>query len=142
MKKILALVLSLCMLLSCTAFAEGISGRIKIDVQGQTQVEGSFTVAQDEDGCIQLSVDGTAGIDTLNTFVQIASDALVIGSEGEYMQINYEDLLAALQTALPQALTEEQMQVVGLIYYAFTGLEGDLEIVSSVLGNEIGRAHV
>ena len=136
MKKVLALVLSLCMLLSCAAYAEsGITGQLKVDVQGQTQADYTFSLAQDEDGCLQLSLNGNG----TDVFAQIGKEAAVIGSNGEFAQINYQELLAALQNALPQALTEEQMMAVSVIYYLFTGLEGDLQIASEVLSNELTR---
>ena len=140
MKKVLALVLSLCMLLSCVAFAEnGVSGHVKVDVQGETQVDYSFSVAQDEDGCYQLSANGTAAGNAQDIFLQIGKEALVLGSQGEFAQISYQDLIAALKEALPKVLTEEQLMAVGVIYYLFTGFKDDMQIANGVLSNELNR---
>ena len=140
MKKLISIVLSLCMLFSCVAYAQsGITAHIKVDTQGENVVDYTVSVAEDEDGCIQITANGTADGETQDIFLQIGKTALVLGSQGENVQINYEDLIAALQNALSQTLTEEQMMVLSILYYCFTGLEGDLQIVGSLAEDELTR---
>ena len=140
MKKVLSLLLCLCMLLSCAAFADGYKAHVTLNVQGKSQADINVTLAEDNDGCYQLSVNGIADGEPLDLLLQIGQSAMVLGENGQYAEIDYEELIAALQEALPEVLDEEQLMVLGLVAYAVTGgLESDLEIVGDLLENEVTR---
>ena len=71
MKKLISIVLSLCMLFSCVAYAQsGITAHIKVDTQGENVVDYTVSVAEDEDGCIQITANGTADGETQDIFLQ------------------------------------------------------------------------
>ena len=125
MKKLISVLLSLCMLLSCAAFAEGFQAHVTVSEMGKTQYDITASLQTDEDGCIQVSIDGLAEDDPISAFIQVGAEALVLGSEGEYAQIDYDTFVAALQNVLPETLTDDQLMVIGLIYYAVTGLQDE-----------------
>ncbi|MBQ3669666.1 MAG: hypothetical protein II920_10635, partial [Clostridia bacterium] len=135
-----ALLLSLCLLVGTTAaMAQGVNIHVTANVMDEEPTDVTVQILQDEDGCYQLYVNGEAQGDALNAFAQIGQSAITIGSEGQYAKIDYETLLAALKNALLNNLTEEEKTLLGIIVYIFTGLEGDMEIFSGVLENELNR---
>ncbi len=140
MKKILAVLLCLCMFVGC-AFAEpaGYQAHVTVNYQGENLADVIAQIAQDEDGCAQLSFNGTIDGEAQNVFLQIGKDALVLGSDGEYVQIDYATLIEALKDALPEVLGEEGMMIVGALYYLFTDFEQDKPVFEELLQNEASR---
>ena len=140
MKKVLALVLTLCLLvMSVSALAEGVFMRVTASSQGKTELDLSLKALTDEDGCYQFTLDGFSGEDAVKAFFQIGKDALVLGDGNQLVRIDYDKLLSAAQTALDKTLTAEEKTVLDVIYYLFTDFEDDMQIVQGLLSTEAMR---
>ena len=140
MKKVLALVLTLCLLvMSVSALAEGVFMRVTASSQGKTELDLSLKALTDEDGCYQFTLDGFSGEDAVKAFFQIGKEALVLGDGNQLVRIDYDKLLSAAQTALDKTLTAEEKTVLSVIYYLFTDFEDDMQIVQGLLSTEAMR---
>ena len=140
MKKVLALVLTLCLLvMSVSALAEGVFMRVTASSQGKTELDLSLKALTDEDGCYQFTLDGFSGEDAVKAFFQIGKEALVLGDGNQLVRIDYDKLLSAAQTALDKTLTADEKTVLSVIYYLFTDFEDDMQIVQGLLSNEAMR---
>ncbi len=140
MKKVLALVLTLCLLvMSVSALAEGVFMRVTASSQGKTELDLSLKALTDEDGCYQFTLDGFSGEDAVKAFFQIGKEALVLGDGNQLVRIDYDKLLSAAQTALDKTLTAEEKTVLDVIYYLFTDFEDDMQIVQGLLSTEAMR---
>ena len=142
MKKILAVVLSLCMLFGCVGFAAN-GGRIHTTVtyQGQSLADLLAEFGYDTDGCTQLSLSGQVQQQMLDLFFQIGQNSLVVGSGEELYEITSEALGQAVANIAKDYIGEENMAMIGAAIGYFTqgGFEADKPILTYVLQNEVMR---
>ena len=142
MKKVLAVVLSLCMLFGCVGFAKN-GGKIHTTVtwQGQTLADLLAEFGYDTDGCEQLSLSGQVQQQMLDLFLQIGEDSLVIGSGEELYEITSGALGQAMANILTEYIGEEKIAMIGtaIAYFTEGGFKADMPVLSYALQNEIMR---
>ena len=96
MKKLLAVLLSLCMLLGMVGVAEGGKITAKATYKGDSLADIVATWNNDEDGCLQLGLDGNIMGNVLNVLAQVGASSIVIASGDEAYEITAENLGNAL----------------------------------------------
>ena len=139
MKKLLAVLLSLCMLLGTAGVAEGGKITAQATYQGNSLADIIATWNTDEDGCLQLGVNGSVMETALNVLTQIGTSSIVIASGDEAYEITAENLGAAIYNIGVKYLGEETMQqIMALVNYAASGdYQQDLGVLYQVAQNEV-----
>ncbi|MCR4576494.1 MAG: hypothetical protein K5784_01125 [Clostridiales bacterium] len=139
MKKLLAVLLSLCMLLGMAGVAEGGKITAQATYQGNSLADIIATWNTDEDGCTQLGVNGNVMDTALNLLAQIGSSSIVIASGDEAYEITAENLGTAIYNTGVKYLGEETMkQFVALVQYMNSeDYQQDMAVLSQVAQNEL-----
>ncbi|MBR6009362.1 MAG: hypothetical protein IK056_09775 [Clostridia bacterium] len=139
MKKLLAVLLSLCMLLGMVGVAEGGKITAKATYKGDSLADIVATWNNDEDGCLQLGVDGNIMGNVLNVLAQVGASSIVIASGDEAYEITAENLGNALYNTGAKYLGEENMQtIVALVNYVSSGeYQQDMGVLSQVAQSEL-----
>lgn len=139
MKKLLAVLLSLCMLLGMAGVAEGGKITAQATYQGNSLADIIATWNTDEDGCIQLGVNGNVMETALNVLAQVSASSVVIASGDEAYEITAENLGAAIYNTAVKYLGEETVQqILALVDYVQSGdYQQDMAVLSQVAQNEL-----
>ncbi|MBR5009173.1 MAG: hypothetical protein IKY06_00900 [Clostridia bacterium] len=139
MKKLLAVLLSLCMLLGMAGVAEGGKITAQATYQGKSLADVIATWNNDEDGCLQLGVNGSVMGTALDLLAQVGASSIVIASGDEAYEITAENLGAAIYNTGVKYLGEENMQLImALVSYVSSGeYQQDMAVLSQIAQKEL-----
>ena len=142
MKKLLAVLLSLCLLIGCIGFAEnGAKLHGTVTVQGQTLADVLAQFGMDEDGCYVLDLDGSVQGQMIDFLLQVGQQSIVLASGGQAYEITAENLGEALMNVAKSKIGDARFsKLLALVsYFTEGGFEADQQTLASVAQNEIQR---
>ncbi len=142
MKKLLAVLLSLCLLIGCIGFAEnGAKLHGTVTVQGQTLADVLAQFGLDEDGCYVFDVDGSVQGQVIDFLLQVGEKSLVMASNGQAYEITTENLGEALTNVAKTKIGEENFSKLIALVASFTqgGFEADQPVLTQIAQNEVQR---
>ena len=141
MKKIMAVLLSLCLLIGSVGFAQTATVQGSLTYMGQSLADILAQIGQDDDGCYQFRLKGNVQDQLLDLAAQFDQQALVIGSGDELYEISAENLGIALINVAKAQLGEETVAMIAAAYAYYTqgGFEADSQVLAQVLQNEVMR---
>ena len=92
MKKIMAVLLSLCLLIGSVGFAQTDTVHGSLTYMGQSLADILAQFGQDDDGCYQFRLKGNVQDQLLDLAAQFDQQTLVIGSGDQMYEITAENL--------------------------------------------------
>ena len=96
MKKLLAILLTLCMLVGMAGIAEGGKVTAQVTYMGNSLADVIATWNTDEEGCAQFGVNGKVMGTVLDVLAQVGANSIVIASGEQAYEITAENLGKAL----------------------------------------------
>lgn len=141
MKKIMAVLLSLCLLIGSVGFAQTATVQGSLTYMGQSLADILAQIGQDDDGCYQFRLKGNVQDQLLDIAAQLSEQSVVFGSGDQMYEITAENLGIALMNVAKAQLGEETVAMIAAAYAYYTqgGFEADSQVLSQVLQNEIMR---